>query len=809
MTHQQLRKISSMERAKATNRRKSPRQLDSYLLTLDEENTVNTSESSGTTIGGNKAEEAALQSSGLSAATVIDVDKKITSTALLVEKENDSQTKNNEEPIATSVKVLQRVFQRPPPPPLHIPSTYIKERKNKDSVVSDRFSPTVPTKVSPQSARTLQELVDLRAKKLSKFIQTQFSTMAERNAAVKAAEEAIYAQLLAAKQLQQRDGSNSGTFSFQKRPQNSEEFLGMTDQVYLNIKHRQEEERQKSQEYMKKGLHEHSYVDTAAISPTNERAKIIPAQLLGAASINSETCSATSGGGGMGEIDQQSCECKAPVLEEKIENKCIAPISTGITSEELDTYIKPSIDSRKVLSKTHLQTIPSDESLNQNNIALPRKSSESHGNVNSEFICSDLKCGMKSSTTIATSIHSSPSICLEECSPHTDQSRNLENQEDAIRRAEEMARFMAQQVDWLAAKSRDDESSSICSSLIDFDDDISTLSFYTRTSGRSFTDGTVSKYPLGIATDSSPNNHEEEIIKDRKTTQWLTFWSDEHQREYFYNPESNEVVWQIPEDDELAVCNNLLTRLAKDLHLFDNGAVDESEIVPIKDFTKKFTMVENLAEEFQNEDSILFNATEENPLPEQSLSISRSSERQHRGLFFVALISVICVMLIIVYCSFSEYLPFELMKVEKEALFEEIHKSNYFEAMATSLRHSGVKPEEVKIDEQIAFISSHSPKAAVDEASSELASASSVDPVANESTSEERMNRNDIPSALTHIMVEDEALANISEVEVKMILRERARLCYVPLSWLFSSDCRKFATVAPLFDVNSSEFMRY
>ena len=799
MTHQQLRKISSKDRAKATNWRKSPRQLDTNLLTLDEENTVNTSESSKTTVVNNEAEEVAQQSSALSAATLLDVDKKINSTSPRAQSEHDSQAKNSEQPIATSVKALQKVFQKPPPPPLHIPSTSVKDRKNKDSLMSDRFSPTFPTKVSPQSTRTLQELVDLRAKKLAKFIQTQFSTMAERNAAVKAAEEAIYAQLLAAKQMQQRDG-NSGTFSFQKRPQNSEEILGKTDQAYLNIKHRQEEERQKSREYMKRGLHEHSYVDTAAINQTNERAKIIPSQLLGAVSINSETCSATSGGGGMADIDQQSYECITQVLEENDDKKCIAPTNTGITSEELKTDIKQSIDSRRVLDITHLPTIPSNESLNQNTIALSRKSSASLGNVKSDLNSSDIKYGIECSHTIATSIHSSPSICLEEGPPNADQSPNLENQEDAIRRAEEMARFMAQQVDWLAGKSGDDESSSICSSLIDFDDDISTLSFYTRTSGRSFTDGTVSKYPLGIATDASSKNQEEEIMKDRKN-QWLTFWSDEHQREYFYNPESNEVVWQIPEDDELAVCNNLLTRLAKDLHLFDNGVVDESEMVPIKDFTRKKTMVENLAEEFQNEDSNSFQATEENLPLEHSLSISRSSERPHRNLFLLALMSVICVMLIFFYCSFSEHLPFELVKIEKEAPTIEISKSDCFELTTTSLYDSDVKPREVKIDEQIAFLSTHSPNAAVDHASSES--------VANESIFEKHWNRNDIPSALTHIMVEDEALASKSEVEVTMVLGERPRLCYVPLSWLFLSDCRKFATDAPLFDVNSPEFMRY
>jgi hypothetical protein len=47
------------------------------------------------------------------------------------------------------------------------------------------------------------------------------------------------------------------------------------------------------------------------------------------------------------------------------------------------------------------------------------------------------------------------------------------------------------------------------------------------------------------------------------------------------------------------------------------------------------------------------------------------------------------------------------------------------------------------------------------------------------------------------------------EEEAVVQKRERPKICYVPLSWLFSSDCRAFAKYAPLFDVDSPEFMKY
>jgi predicted secreted protein len=69
--------------------------------------------------------------------------------------------------------------------------------------------------------------------------------MAEQYAAVKAAEEAIYAQLVA-----RNNKSAELSNSYKRHLKRLEDALGMIDQIYLKLRQKEEEQRQKSREYI-------------------------------------------------------------------------------------------------------------------------------------------------------------------------------------------------------------------------------------------------------------------------------------------------------------------------------------------------------------------------------------------------------------------------------------------------------------------------------------------------------------------------------------------------------------------------------
>jgi ribosomal protein S17E len=259
---------------------------------LEEENT---GKSTLTNSGSDQGEEvlanvgAALSVSGLSV-EVLDEQGYFKSEPVLKHITNSKMSGSCEKSILASedLQVSSERGVRPPPPttdPLHTSSRPKPRKKKISSDLTNRYSPaaTGSKDFTPQNSRTLQELAELRAKRLSKFIQTQFTTMAERNAAVKAAEEAIYAQLVA-RNSKSAELSNS----YKRHPKRLEDALGMIDQIYLKLRQKEEEQRQKSREYMEGALHNHDYIETTPIM--HEKSKFIPTQFRGAASVDPDKC---------------------------------------------------------------------------------------------------------------------------------------------------------------------------------------------------------------------------------------------------------------------------------------------------------------------------------------------------------------------------------------------------------------------------------------------------------------------------------------------------------------------------------------
>jgi hypothetical protein len=470
---------------------------------------------------------------------------------------------------------------RPPPPttdPLHTSSRPKPRKKKISSDLTNRYSPaaTGSKDFTPQNSRTLQELAELRAKRLSKLIQTQFTTMAERNAAVKAAEEAIYAQLVA-RNSKSAELSNS----YKRHPKRLEDALGMIDQIYLKLRQKEEEQRQKSREYMEGALHNHDYIETTPIM--HEKSKFIPTQFRGAASVDPDKCSAVVGGGSVDHVDERSMEVTVPTLAEQIDSK-----AASVTVETVKSTFTVSVEASAVPAK-------SSEEIAVPDVSLYRKD-EKTGAVRTNEHAVEYFCHTSNATpnklTMSSTVSSekvsspltSPSCDFNESSfesPYVqeDFSHLFEKQEleSAVRRAEEMVRLMAQEVDWLAHSSGDESS---LASSIDFDDDISTLSQYTRSSYRSMADGASL-----VSASRSPLSQRKSVKPKTADQKWTAYWSDEHQREYYYNPTSKEVVWQIPDEEENPGTKDL--GLAARSLSYDDATVDECYIVPVKDFTRK------------------------------------------------------------------------------------------------------------------------------------------------------------------------------------------------------------------------------
>jgi hypothetical protein len=170
---------------------------------------------------------------------------------------------------------------------------------------------------------TLQELAELRTKKMTKFIHAKFNTIAERNAAVMAAEEAIYAQLEARQEagsVGETGGGASTASSVNHKPKSKggrgpnkatsiDNVLSVVDKVYYARKRRDELEKQSMRDYREKHIHTHRYdSSTDLVSPTATSASrdrkmlIVPSQFRGAASVSEHSMKR----GATGEVDDSS-----------------------------------------------------------------------------------------------------------------------------------------------------------------------------------------------------------------------------------------------------------------------------------------------------------------------------------------------------------------------------------------------------------------------------------------------------------------------------------------------------------------------
>jgi ribosomal protein S17E len=895
-------KLSASERAKAAYRRELARQQEPYLVTLEEENTgKSTLTTSGSDQGGEVLANvgAALSVSGLSV-DVLDEQGHFKSELVLkhITNSNLGLSGPYEKPMVASedLKVSSERGVRPNPPttePLHTSSRPKPRKKKISSDLTNRYSPAVTGSkdFSPQNSRTLQELAELRAKKLSKFIQSHFTTMAERNAAVKAAEEAIYAQLVA-----RNNKSAELANSYKRHPKRLEDALGMIDQIYLKLRQNEEEQRQKSREYMEGALHNHEYIETTPIM--HEKSKFIPTQFRGAASIDPDKCSAVVGGGSIDHVDERSMEVTVPTLAEQIDSK-----AASVTAETVKSTFTVSVDALAAPAKSSEEIAVPDVSLYRND--------ENRGVVRTSEHAVEYSCQNSNATpkklTISSTVPSekvsspltSPSCDLNESSfesPYVDVSQLIEKQEleSAVRRAEEMVRLMAQEVDWLAHSSGDESS---LASSIDFDDDISTLSQYTRSSYRSMADGTSL-----VSASRSPLSQRKSVKPKTGDQKWIAYWSDEHQREYYYNPTSKEVVWQIPDEEENQG-NKDLGLAARSLS-YDDATVDECYIVPVKDFTRKPKNLNNEEKYNESADSL-------NPLQ----SDSPDFKVHHRNFIFACSIlgAVFCCLWLDIFHFFGRphsqiLVPDILLKISgneghnreqiSKRLFIDTNKNlfpsvdDFTEKASTvkvkspttsksmdkspitmselqvnvevgqkrflgSIIHPGkefyymwsgtsavnnvdkvksegigdfilpedeglhedltIKPiirsdnngEESKAVLQKVFTTPWSRTSTVDNTDLEHhADKKGLVSITKTEVSEEK--------GITSLIITGKNIEkrrmhgnkNTNEGKIMPHLR-RPKICFLPLSWLAFPSCRNLANVAPLFDVNSPEFMKY
>ena len=816
-----LRKLSAAGCAQAAHRRELARQQEVYLVTLDDENP--TTPPSATLEDGNAG--AVLSVSGLSV-KVLDKDGNLKSELGLEHIDpNSALYKGNEQeqPIMhektfIAEKIHHGITARDPkplpPPPADIPLHSMKAKTKRMKISSDlkdRYSPSASaaSKVSPRNTRTLQELAELRAKKLAKFIQTQFSTMAERNAAVKAAEEAIYAQLVA-----RQSASAEFTKSEKYHNRSLEDVLGMIDQIYLKIRQQEDEQRQKYREYKEGAMHEHAYVETTP--RVVDKSKIIPSQFRGAASVDPDSCSAAMGGGGIGEVDERALHVKVPVIAEKIDSQ----IANAAREAGKADGKSPQSDSFSNGEASVRVEIP-DVSLYGDHVKNSRMVDGNNDGNKAGFAFSATDSGSKLSIRSLASIPSSESPRLHP-SPHSKATSfeckvvslcehpedpkkgsdllDEQDQDKAIRRAEEMVRLMAQEVDWLLTSNGDE--SSVASS-VDFEDDISILSQYTRTSLRSLTETPRSPRPLKIV-----------VKREEARQQWLSYWNDEHQREYYYNPRSKEVVWRIPDEDDILFERETGDFVVDSSFRYDDGTVDYSDVVPAKDFTKISKTQCQIEEVFRNRIS-----------PEHLSSAPHSQRSQKSRAVFATLFATIFLFALTLRHSFSRC-PKQLQflcqikndLIKRPSLVRSCKQTSILNVQSDNQKNKNdvIFPSAVDFSQK--YIFREGDCALVDAAKSIDMTSPSLGSLHDNYGKELQLSpvkSNKLVSDISKKKQREKSLTLNAEEERESddrIVRElvpegkRRKECYVPLAWVIFPNCRK---QAPFFDVDSPEFMKY
>lgn len=724
----------------------------------------------------------------------------------------------------SSVKALQEKFLLkktvPPPPPLVIPRRREKPLVFVENGTRSHRTAATGTKRSPQNARTMQELVELRSKKLAQFIQTQFTTMAERNAAMRGAEEAILAQLKEKQQLQQQ--------SQQGLNLNSKEVISKLDQIYLNLRQEQALANKKIRQYKEGLIHQHSYTVTTAnvTKPT-----------LATTSTSTSTTVTTSPPRPQDTTqgDDHSADNAA--------GHYLAS-STSTTTALLD-YNKNDTNQTNVLP-----TIPSDQTLLHHE----------------EQIDSTL-------LPIENEIDATPWFPTV----------SAQDEDAAIRRAEEMVRQMAQEVDWWETTTVSSNTSYFLDELSEIDDDISTLSPFTAIT---VANSIIHDKNIHQGFEKECNtvaNHqystpETAAISSLKDEEWITYWSEDHQREYFYNIRIQKAVWYIPSSaeklnketvpEEEEICDSTKNKS----FIYDDGTVDDSELVPVKDYTKK--IVQTLSTETEQQD-------------EHLLCSSNAFEYNHKQLPFCTLIVVTLIIIPVLvagYCKIDwstitnqrsrvtffvrpKQILKELFSIDslpdedqdgKLNLFLEhvvvdesspVEKQSYKSSTAikTKKRILPVRDEkrrssknnqnisdpswpikapthDTKLGHSIAKdISSSLPSGVSEELGcSAVSSYSSVPYEARKSAlrdvgsvvqgKEKEETESLVLLSATEYMnarqdLNRRQLDKVEENNEKTIQRPLG--CYIPLSWLISSHCRLLSQQEPLFDVNSPEFMKY
>jgi len=741
----------------------------------------------------------------------------------------------------SSVKALQEKLllkkNVPPPPPLVIPRrrekplVFIQNGTRSHSATGTGTG----TKRSPQNARTMQELVELRSKKLAQFIQTQFTTMAERNAAMRGAEEAILAQLREKHQLQQQ--SQQG-FNL-----NSKEVISKLDQIYLNLRQEQAIGNKKIRQYKEGLIHQHSY--TVTTNTTANKANATRATIATISSSPSATVTPSplppqrdtpqgddhSADDAAGHYLASSTSAAATFLDCKENETTLTNVLPSIPSDHTLLHHEEHVDSTLLPIENEMDTIP---------------------------------CWL-------------PTVLAQD-------------EDAAIRRAEEMVRQMAQEVDWWETTTVSSNTSYFLDELSEVDDDISTLSPFTTNTitnsiihdktihhGFQKESSTLANYQYATPGTATATATTMPSLKDEE---WIAYWSEDHQREYFYNTRTQKVAWFIPssaeknnketvpevEDEEN--CNNTQNKS----FIYDDGTVDDSELVPVKDYTKKIVQTLSTETEQQDEQLCSSNAPQCNT---KWLTLNRT----------IVVTLLVIPLLVSRYCTGDCRATFllQLKHASKELVSSDntLPTKNQDNKLNVFLEHEVVDEaspvEKQRFNSSSVSSSTIKPKKRILPMRKEKRQSSKKQNIIKPSLPSKAAAApatkpvpsivKDIPPSLASVVTEEpgciavptHALSHFSFTydvmkstlpDVKSVVKskekefiestislsatelmnarhdwnsgqqekvkknnanvvKRPKGCYIPLSWLISSHCRLLAKQEPLFDVNSPDFMKY
>eukprot|EP00592_Proboscia_alata_P003765 CAMPEP_0194367370 /NCGR_PEP_ID=MMETSP0174-20130528/15434_1 /TAXON_ID=216777 /ORGANISM="Proboscia alata, Strain PI-D3" /LENGTH=867 /DNA_ID=CAMNT_0039143053 /DNA_START=231 /DNA_END=2834 /DNA_ORIENTATION=+ len=474
-----------------------------------------------------------------------------------------------------------------------------REARKRDAelTISRGKTPPLPPTQSPpkrshhqNSSRTreiairdarLRELAELRTRKLTKLIHGKFNTLVERNAAMKAAENAVFEQLQQqAIDREQKEQERGTSFSGANAHNLNEQHAIEQKKIGDGERRRAKEALEGNHRYSAK--HTDTPYDKNSSTPKSKK-KLSEDMTVAASSAAPITLEGIQEG-----IQQES---NAVVQRRKdyesnnefnkssnieYEKDTTPKSKTAARAEKAQSEL-PQHDEPKTAQKEASQAkTPQKQTrrkvgggLERSQSPFRRETNDGTSNMIDMGDADDVSVASSITMDIQSQYHTSnhtrerrysESGSKSGSEPSEGAFSTVERQKCAIQAAEQLARSMVLEMELLLQASEEEDgefsrvqvqSRDLCSATDEFERQAQIMKMQAENANRIVEEASVGSYDgrsrSSVGKYSAYNN----VPKGKQ--RWYAYWSDEHHREYYYEPKTGNVVWTMPEDFDAAV----------------------------------------------------------------------------------------------------------------------------------------------------------------------------------------------------------------------------------------------------------------